>query len=89
VDAALEEIRELTADVRGGEGGNFRKEIDEVSRALADGEQDKARAEARDLAKRIDELVEKERVVGETADRLQDAARTLLDALGAGGDDDD
>jgi serine/threonine-protein kinase len=87
-EAALDEIRELTADVRGGEGGNFRKEIDEVSRALADGEQDKARAEARDLAKRIDELVQKERVVGDTADRLQDAARTLLDVLGAGDGDD-
>jgi hypothetical protein len=88
-EAALDDIRELTSDLRGGERNNFRKEIDEVSRALVDGDQDKARAEASDLSKRIDELVEKEQVDAETGDRLQEAARVLLEALGAGGDGDD
>jgi hypothetical protein len=81
--SGLEELGLASATLARGVARNLIRRIDQVERALAREDLERAIDRARDLDDRIDGAVSDGRVTGDDARRLQDASRALLDALEA------
>jgi eukaryotic-like serine/threonine-protein kinase len=83
VASALEELRLAAATLERRVARDILRRVDQVERALDRDDLERAVDEARDLDDLIQESVQEGTVTGDDAQRLQDASRALLDALGA------